>query len=423
MARGEIVLHVESVGARGDGVAHLDGEPIFLPFTAPGDVVRARVGERRGDGSSGAVVAFVARGARAEPSCPHFGLCGGCALQHLAPETYAATKLAWLAAALRQHGLATDGILPLLRLPAGTRRRARFAIQRPRAGPAEIGFHARASHRVVDMRRCDVLHPALAALVGALRGVAPSLFAPGTKGAATATLAETGIDLLLDLAAPPALAALETMAAFAAAQDLARLHWRVAGEAPTPAAQRRPVRITFAGVAVDLPDEAFVQASAEADAALVAAVLERVGAAHRVADLFAGIGNFSFALAARAIVHAVDGSGPAIDALRAAATRAGLAQRVTCEQRDLEQRPLQLAELARFDAVVFDPPRAGARAQSAALAASGVKRVVAVSCNQATFARDARTLVDGGFRMGSVQPIDSFIWSPHLELVASFSRD
>jgi 23S rRNA (uracil1939-C5)-methyltransferase len=421
----EAVVTVASVGVRGDGIALHAGERIFLPFTAPGDVVRARLGAPHAEGRSGAVIEIIAAGARAEPACLHFGACGGCALQHLTADAYEEAKMAWLGAALRRHRVTAGEVAPLHRLPAGTRRRARFALARPRhaEAPAEIGFHARASHRIVDMRECAVLAPALAALVAPLRALVPSLMPPGGQGAATATLADTGIDLLLDLAAVPALPGLEAMAAFAHAQDLARVAWRTPGELPVPAAQRRPVRVAFAGTDVDLPDEVFLQASAAADAVLAEHVLAGIGGARRVADLFAGVGTFTFALAASAAsVHAVDVSAIAIAALGAAATRAGLAGRIAWECRDLAARPLAPAELARFDAVVVDPPRAGAAAESRALAASGVRCVVAVSCNPATFARDARTLVDGGYRLAAVQPIDSFLWSPHLELVARFER-
>lgn len=420
----DAVLEIESVGVRGDGIAHYQGERVFLPFTAPGDVVRARLGARRGEGRSGDVLAFLVQGARAVPRCAHFGACGGCALQHLSDTAYAEAKMGWLASALRQHGVAADIVHPLQRLVPGTRRRASFALHRPRqaTAPVRIGFHARASHRIVDMRECAVLHPALVALVAPLRALATKLLPPGGESAATATLADTGIDLLLDLAAPPPLAALEAMAAFARAQDLARLAWRMPGEAPMPVAQHRPVRAVFAGVGVELAPDTFLQASVEADQIISHHVLKEIGAPRRVADLFAGVGTFTFPLAECAPVHAVEGDAAALEALRAASDRAALAHRVSCERRDLEARPLTPEELARFDAVVFDPPRAGAPAQSRALAASSVPRVVAVSCNQATFARDARTLVDGGYRLAAVRPIDSFVWSPHLELVARFER-
>jgi 23S rRNA (uracil1939-C5)-methyltransferase len=420
----EAILIVESVGARGDGIARHKGRPVYVPFTAPGDRIRARLGESRGEGRAAALLEILEEGARATPPCPHFGECGGCALQHLDEAAYVAMKTAQVTDALRRHGVVAAEIAPLLRIPPATRRRARFAVACPRAerAPALIGFMARSSHRIVDLSTCAVLHPALLALVGALRRAAADFWPRGGAGEAMATLGDSGIDLLLELAGAPDRALLEALAGFAEAQDLARLTWRTPGiAAPTPAAIRRPPRIIFSGVPVDLPAEAFLQASAEAEAALIAEVKGGVGAAARIADLFAGLGTFSFALTQGAAVHAVDGARPALAALAAAASRAGLT-RLDSECRDLEERPLAPEELRRFDAALFDPPRAGAPAQAAALARSTLKRIVAVSCNPASFARDARLLVDGGFQLRRVLPIDQFQWSPQVELVARFER-
>jgi 23S rRNA (uracil1939-C5)-methyltransferase len=419
----EATLVVESVGVRGDGIAMHEGRPVYLPLTAPGDRVRARLLAPRGEGWAGAVVELLTPGERMTPICRHFGRCGGCALQHLAADAYARAKEQQVRAALGQHGITAVELAPLRRLAAGTRRRARFAIHRARTAAPSVGFHGRASDRVVDMTECAVLHPALFAIVAKLRALAASLWPSGKPGAATATLSDAGLDLLLDLEAPPDLALLERLAGFAEAQDLARLTWRAAEFAEAmPVAMRRPPRVVLSGVAVALPVDAFLQASVEADAALAEEVLAGLGSAARVADLYAGLGTLTFALVRSAVVHAVDASGTAMSALAAAAARAGLDGRVASERRDLEARPLLADELARFDAVIFDPPRAGARAQSAALAQSAVPRVIAVSCNPASFARDARLLVDGGYRLMRVQPIDQFIWSPHVELVAYFER-
>jgi 23S rRNA (uracil1939-C5)-methyltransferase len=418
----EIELTVDRVGVRGDGVAVHEGERIFLPYTAPGDRVRARILAKKGEGRSGEVAEILAPGARVKPVCRHFGDCGGCALQHLPPEAYAEAKLSWLTAALAQHGFKDCNIAPLRRLEPHTRRRARFALTR-----ARVGFHARASHRIVDMRECAVLHPDLFKLVEPLRILADKILLPDKEGAATATMADAGVALLLDLPAAPRLEALEALAAFAEAQDLARLSYRVVtgrakDAAAVPVALRRPARVTFAGVAVDLPEEPFLQASAEADAVLSAAVLGLLGERRRVADLYAGLGTFTFALAQKSAVHAVDGDGDAVKALKHAVSRARLAERVTVEERDLARLPLAPHELARFDAVVFDPPRAGSMAQSRALAMSKVPVVAAVSCNPATFARDARILADGGYRLDRVLPVDSFLWSAQLELAARFEK-
>jgi len=422
--REEATLVIETVGARGDGVAYHAGKPIYLPFTAPGDSVKARLGDLRGSGREAELIELLSPGARQAPVCRHFGSCGGCALQHLDDDAYRRMKEAQVEAALAQHGLTCE-IAPLRRLAPGTRRRARFAIRRPSrpTAPPVVGFSMRARHQIIDMQVCAALHPAVFGLVKPLREIVPLLWPAGSTGAATVTLGDTGLDVLIDLATVPDLAMLETLGEFAARQDLARLAWRALdSNEPTPVAIRRPPRIVFAGIPVDLPGDAFLQASAEAEEVLVREVLAGVGDGERVADLFAGLGTFTFALAEHAIVHAVEGSQRMVAALSAAASRAGLDGRITAETRDLERQPLLADELKRSDAVVFDPPRAGATAQSAALAASAVPRIAAVSCNPASFARDARSLVDGGYRLTHVQPIDQFVWSPHVELVARFER-
>ncbi len=223
-------------------------------------------------------------------------------------------------------------------------------------------------------------------------------------------------------AAEPDLGARERLAAFADAVDLARLSWR-AGEGPAePVSQRRPCIVVFGGVPVSVPPGAFLQASAEGEAELVRRVVTAVAGAGRVADLFAGLGTFSLPMAKAAAVRAVDGDADAVAALRAAANGAGLAGRVTAEARNLFRDPLTAAELARFDAAVFDPPRAGAAAQASELARSGVLTVVGVSCNPVSFARDAASLAGGGYRLDRVTPVDQFLWSEHVELVGVFSR-
>ena len=417
-----VELVVERVGARGDGIAMHFGKPVYLAFTTPGDRVRARLGRPRDEGRVGTVVEMLTPGARQEPPCAHFGACGGCLLQHLPEEAYRGLKEEIVRAALERRGLDAGVVETLRRLPPGTRRRARLALYRPRKGAVRAGFHARESHEIVDMRVCAVLHPALISLVAPLRELAARLLQPGEAGTAVLTRVDSGVDVLLELPREPDVAMLEMLAAFAEANDLARLSWRRCEDPLTPVAERRRPRVVFAGVAVDVPADGFLQASAEADAALSELVLAGTRSAKRILDLYAGLGTFTFALAERAPVHAVDGARPAIAALTAAAARAMLAGRVTAEVRDLEARPIMADELRRFDAVVFDPPRAGAKAQARTLAASRVAKVVAVSCNPATFGRDARALIDGGYRMTRVVPVDQFVWSAQVELVAWFER-
>jgi 23S rRNA (uracil1939-C5)-methyltransferase len=413
----EAVLNVERIGARGDGIARHEGRAVYLPLTAPGDVVRASFGR---DGHA-TKIEMLTPGRRQAAPCPHFGICGGCALQHLAEEAYRQEKAALVSEALARQGLMEVEIAPMRFLAPATRRRAQLAIAR-RGGRVEVGFRERGSHRVADLQTCLVLHPALVALIEPLRALGDVLCTPRDTATAAMNLAERGIDLLLDLPRAPDRAALEAMARFAAANDLARLSWRVGRDAPTPVVQRHQVELTFGEVAVALPPDCFLQASAESEAVLRELVLGGIGDGKTIADLYAGIGTFSFPLARQAKVHAVDGDGTAIAALQAAARRAGLETRITAEIRDLASVPLRADELARFDAVLFDPPYAGANEQARELARSTVPRVVAVSCHPASFARDARILVDGGYRLARVMPVDQFVWSAEIELVAWFER-
>jgi 23S rRNA (uracil1939-C5)-methyltransferase len=286
-----------------------------------------------------------------------------------------------------------------------------------------LGFHARARHRVVDLLQCLILLPQLAALLLPLRQALGRVLADGRSADLLLAWTDAGADLLMISTTAPDLAGRQALAAFAEAGDLARVSWSPPDGEAEPVALRRAPTLRFAGVPVRLPPGPFLQPSAEGEAALVAAVAEATSGARRVADLYAGCGTFTLPLAAAGRrVHAVDGAGPAIEALTAAARAGGLGSAVTAERRDLDRRPLLGPELQRYEAVVFDQPRAGAKAQAALLAHSTVPRVVAVSCNPTTFARDARILVDGGYRLDWVQPVDQFPWTGHLELVAAFAR-
>ncbi len=421
-SREAVELAIESIGARGDGIGYANGRPVYVPFTVPGDRLCADLERPRGDGFAGRIVEILAAGPGRVPApCPHFGECGGCALQHLEEQLYVAWKEQLLRTALARRRFADPPLRPMLRMAPGTRRRASLAAER--AGRSvRLGFHAHESHRVIDATGCLVLTPALSALLSPLRDALLPLLADGERIEATATATDSGVDLLLAGKRPLSLAARESLAAFADDADLARVTWRADRQPPDPVAIRRPARIVFGGVPVDLPLGAFLQPTAAGEAALVAAVTQALAGCDRVADLYAGCGTFTFPLARGARVHAVEGDGEAIGAVAAAARRAGLGPRVTTAQRDLASDPLSADELARFDEVVFDPPRAGAKSQAERLARSTVSKVVAVSCDPATFARDARILVDGGYRLLEATPIDQFIWSPHVEIVAVFVR-
>lgn len=432
---GETSVDIASLGARGDGIGRVDGETVYVPLTAPGDRVRVRIGAKRGDGFAAEVLAWVARSPeRQEPPCSAFGHCGGCAWQHLSAERYATTKRDLLIGALARQGLHAGDDFPVeaTRIsPPGDRRRVRFAGERATRG-VRLGLHLRASHEIVDLRDCMVTAPDIVALLPAARAVAGTLDAlrPGRKPAAfqlAITLTDAGPDLTWTLPAAPSLADRERLAAFATDGKIARISWRSAGEGDGGGAelvlQRAPARLRSGGAMVELPPDGFLQAGIAGERALQELVMSAVEAAPAgpVADLFAGCGTFSLPLAAKRAVHAVDGDGAAIVALGQAARRGTIA-RLKTERRDLMRRPLHVLELKPFAAVVFDPPRAGAQAQAQELARSTVPAVVAVSCDPATLARDLKILVDGGYAIERIVPIDQFLWSPRIEAFAALRR-
>jgi 23S rRNA (uracil1939-C5)-methyltransferase len=392
---GRIVeLDITALGQQGDGLASFDGQSVFVAFALPGERVLARLEGPKGSGLAATVLDVVVAAAdRVAPPCPHFGRCGGCALQHLGAESYGQWKRDLLVTALGRIGQPAELVAPLIAIAAGTRRRASFTFRRQR-GKLVIGFNARASHDVVPLEQCSLLAAPLTALLPSLATALASIDAP--SGDVVVTLTDSGLDVLVACDARLDLFGHQRLAAFADAADLARLSWRGAGGGVAePLVCRRQPRLMLGGVAVEPPPGAFLQPSVEGERALVELVVAAVGDGGAVADLFAGAGSFTFPLAKGRAVHAVDGDIGAVRALQAAAT--GL--RITAEHRDLARRPLAGAELRRFDAVVFDPPRAGAVAQAEALAADGPARVVAVSCNPATLARDAQILLEGGYRL------------------------
>jgi 23S rRNA (uracil1939-C5)-methyltransferase len=397
MALSEAIVRV---AARGDGVT---ASGRFVKLAAPGD----RVTE---DGT-------VEPGPHHRaPPCRHFPECGGCQLQHLDDESYAAYLADRIASALAAQGLAAPEMRPARLSPPNSRRRAALRAER-RGKQVLLGFNAEASHRIVDMRECHILRPELFALMAPLRALLATLLPERGAGGVRLTLTDQGVDVLLEKVEAEGLAAAEALTDFARAHRLARLALD-GGYGAQTRWEPEPVTVTLGGVVVPLPHAAFLQATAEGEAALTASVREAVGDARTVADLFAGLGTFAFALPGR--IYAAEGSRDILLALKAAANRAG--RPVFAEHRDLFRRPLDAAELNRFEAIILDPPRAGAREQVALLAVAPVPRLAYVSCNPATFARDARMLVDGGWQLKWVQPVGQFRWSTHVELAARFSR-
>lgn len=382
------------IAARGDGVT---ASGRHVPFGVPGDALLD-------DGA-------LAPGAHhQEPPCSLFPECGGCQLQQADDEAYRGYLISRVEMALAQHGLATEIREPHLS-PPKSRRRATLRTMRVGRGVV-IGFNAEKSHRIVDMRECHILRPELFALIGPLREVLAPLLPPRRAAEVHFTLVDQGVDLLLKGIAAEGLEAIESLTSFAQAQRLARLSIDQ-GLGPETLYEPQPATAILSGAPVTFPVGAFLQATEDGEAALIEAVREAISGADRIADLFAGFGTF--ALAARA-TYAAEASRDASAALK------GAARAMKVEHRDLYRRPLDIAELEHFDAVILDPPRAGAAEQVAALATSAVRRIAYASCNPATFARDAKLLVDGGYTLDWVKPVGQFRWSTHVELAACFSR-
>lgn len=409
-------LDIIRMGAQGDGVAHTARGPVHVALTLPGDRVKAEV---RGDRAD-VVTVETASAERVTPPCPHFGACGGCALQHWADEPYTAWKVGLIREALARERVETDFKPPFTAAPGSRRRVALHARRRGRE--VALGFKAARSWTVVPIETCVIAEPRIVAALPKLRQLArPFLEHPKSAPTLHVTLTSTGIDV--DVTGVEAKSgglsadARVQVAEVAGASGFARV--TMAGETLFQA--HAPV-VRFGPAAVVLPPGGFLQAVAEAERVMAEAVVAAVAGAPRVADLFCGAGAFTFPLAERSGVKAMDASQPAIEALAGGrAVTPGL-KAIEVEARDLYRRPLLATEMKRIDAVVFDPPRAGALDQAGEIARSGVGLAVGVSCNPQTFARDAAVLIGGGFRLESVLPVDQFLWSAHVELVGVFRR-
>ncbi|MDZ4842972.1 MAG: class I SAM-dependent RNA methyltransferase [Hyphomicrobium aestuarii] len=423
-------LTIDRLGHEGDGIAATaDGSPVFVPYAAPGDVVRATV-----HGTQGTIVEIIAPSdTRTAAICRHFGTCGGCAMQHIKPATYTAWKTAVVSGALAQHGL-TPAIAPMVTAPIGSRRRAVLGAKR---GPHGIivGFHERREHRIFDVHECPVLRPALVEKLPALRDLADVLLPrfPGRSEAKTgdglrfiATETDNGIDVVVEgggTAPEPEIR--EKIALIARNAQLLRVSL---DRDPLYVAAEPTIRFGTADIAP--PPGVFLQAVPEIERAMAACIGDALTirrgkfkpAVKRVADLYCGVGTFTFPMAAIAEVLAVDSDKRAIAALEAAYRRAQGLKPVSTLARDLFRDPLSTRELDAFDAIVFDPPRAGAAAQAERIAKSKARTVIAVSCAPGTLARDLATLTAGGYTIESVTPFDQFLFTPHVEVVAILRR-
>jgi 23S rRNA (uracil1939-C5)-methyltransferase len=408
-------LLIARLGHRGDGVADSLAGAIYVPGALPGETVEVEGVAGHPDRRRLLRVEQPST-ERIAPICPHFGVCGGCAIQHLDATRYRAWKRDLVVEALRQAGV--DGpVANLIDAHGEGRRRAVFHARSGARDVLEVGFSAPRAHHVVAIDRCPILTPSLGGALKAAWAIAEALDPAKKPLDIQVTATDAGLDVDVRGSGPLTPMLLTALARIAAKHDLARLtrHGELIALARTP-------MLRMGKATVQLPPAAFLQATAEGEEVLARLVLAACAGAATVADLFAGVGPFALRLAERARVVAVDDDEAALSALkRATASTAGL-KPVEIERRDLFRRPLGATELKRFDAVVFDPPRQGAEMQARELAASGVPLVVAVSCSPGTFARDMRELLRGGYRLTEVTPLDQFRYAAHVEIVARLEK-
>ncbi|MEQ8898265.1 MAG: class I SAM-dependent RNA methyltransferase [Roseovarius sp.] len=400
---------IKRLGHLGDGVA--DG-PVFVPGALPGEVVTGTpTGDRLAD-----VRIITPSSDRVAPPCRHFKSCGGCQMQHMADAALAEWKTDIVRTALKAQGLEAR-FLPMHISPPNTRRRATFAARRTKKG-AMAGFYGKQSETIVEIPDCRLLHPRLMAGLPLAELLAEAGASRKSPLRVAVTLAEAGLDVSVTEGKPLDGPLRMTLAELCQTHDLARLSWD--GET---VATRLPPEQRFDGISVVPPAGAFLQATKEGEGALRSDVLDIVGEATSVVDLFAGCGTFALPVARRSAVHAVEGDRAMTAALDAGWRHAKGLKKVTTETRDLFRQPLQAEELAGFDAAIIDPPRAGAEAQITQLAQSAIPVIAHVSCNPVTFARDAAALLRSGYTLTRLRVIDQFRWSVHVELVAEFRKN
>lgn len=411
-------LQIARLGGQGDGIAESQEGQIFVPFTLPGDRVTAAVEKGRGT-----LISLVEPSPdRVTPPCPHFGPdsdeagCGGCTLQHVADEVYRAWKRDLVVAALESRGIKAD-VAPLIACAPGARRRVVFAARRTDKG-ALLGFNRVSSHQIVSIGTCVVATARINQALPALRRLA-TVVAVGKEAFRFSVLdAVPGLDIAVDapfkLKEPDRLRIITSVRAEA---GVARLSFN--GEILI---EKQPPQLDFGAVTVNPPPGGFVQASHAAEIVMGDLVAGHLTNSKRVADLFSGSGTFALRLARQSHVHAVEADGPSLTALDKAARRSQGLKPVSVEKRDLVRRPMMTAELKTYQGLVFDPPRAGAEVQAQEIARSTVSRIAAVSCNPVTLARDLEILIKGGYKIVSVTPIDQFLWSSHVEVVALMER-
>lgn len=418
-----VEVYISEIGAKGDGLGvDAQGQGYFVPASIDGDRLSVQITARRGDKYHAEILEIITAGeGRIAPPCPFYGDCGGCQLQHVDDASYQGFKKQRIKEALKRHHIDTEVLPPVLTGP-GLRRRAAFSVLK-KGKKVVFGFNARQSHRIVEIDQCLLLTPRLSSLIEPLRALVLDVLKQEGRGDIIINDPEEVADLVFALLGFPDLKVQEKLLAFAERHKIGRLSWqRDASGEPEILAQRLPVKTHFGQVPIDLPVSPFLQPSKRGEEALVNQALSALSDEKKVLDLFAGCGSFTLPLAEKFVVHAVESNASALKAMERAAGRASLGGRITTEVRDLDRQPLMDKELEPYQAVLFDPPRAGAMEQSKTLAESKVPLIIAVSCNPATLARDLEILIKGGYRLERITPVDQFTWSAHVEAVAVLRR-
>lgn len=411
-------ITIGSLGGLGDGIADINGKPLFVSKSCAGDRLQVRITQETSQYLRGAIESIISPSPdRITPDCPHYTECGGCQLQHLRPEAYQTHKERVVQQAIRQAGYET---LPdaMIFIPAGRRRRAEFRLHQ-QEGTVKAAYFLPGTNQLMPIDQCLLLETALQEfLLRLTEYLSPQKYVHHIASVKLTALSD-GIDMVLQLSKPiPHEALLE----LAESVQLLRLSISLDDKSPEIITEANPVTITLGGYQVPFPPDSFLQATEEAQDRLIAIVTQHTKNANRIADLFCGIGTYGFALAKDKKIHGVDLHGSMIKNLHKSITALGLQKNFTAKSQDLLKWPLGKEELSRYEAVVINPPRPGAKGQTLAIAQSSVPLVVMISCNPASWARDAKALKDSGFRLSYVQGIDQFVYSPHLEIASVFTR-
>jgi len=415
-------LTIDHIGTNGDGVAIKDDRPYYVPFTAPADVITATVKEEKGRGFIAELVELQTPSPlRKKAPCKHFGTCGGCSLQHIDDATLSKWKEDRIAEPLSRASVAFDAIEETITSPQASRRRVEFVAAKRKKG-VMIGYHLKKSHQIFDVGECPILSADLLAQVKPMRLMLPSIMARNSEARLTLTSTLNGPDLLISANIELDLEIREILARFGQKQNLSRITLRNEKERfEEIVVTRKPALIKIENFEAEISPGGFLQATEEGQETLISLMKQSVSKNQNVVDLFSGCGSFTLPAAATSKkVHAFEGNEDMVVALQKSANKYMLP--VVAEYRDLFRRPLISDELNQFDTAIIDPPRAGAAAQVAELAMSRVSTIIFISCNPNSFARDAKVLMDGGYQLKKIIPVDQFLWSPHVELFSIFEK-